>query len=79
MYHDQGLTPFKVIEFESGVNYTAGLSVIRTSPVHGTAYDIAGKGIASPDSFREALFLALEIKKNREFYEEININPLIGY
>lgn len=77
MYHDQGLTPFKNIEFETGVNYTAGLSVIRTSPAHGTAYDIAGKGIASPDSFRRALFLAMEIHQNRNFFKEININPLV--
>ncbi len=76
MYHDQGLAPFKAIEFEAAVNFTAGLSVIRTSPGHGTAFEIAGKGKASPDSFREALFTALEIYKNRKLFEEISENPL---
>src|SRR5699024_242264 len=56
VYHDQGLTPFKTLSFGKGVNYTAGLSEVRTSPDHGTAYDIAGKGIADPSSFREAIF-----------------------
>lgn len=65
MYHDQGLTPFKMLAFEDGVNFTAGLSAIRTSPDHGTAYDIAGKGIANESSFRESLFLVLSIIKNR--------------
>ncbi len=76
MYHDQGLAPFKAVEFETAVNYTAGLPVIRTSPGHGTAFEIAGKGKASPDSFRHALFTALEIYKNRKLYEEISENPL---
>ena len=76
MYHDQGLTPFKVISFERGVNYTAGLPVIRTSPAHGTAFDIAGEGKASPDSFREALYMAIDIHKNRALYKEISKNPL---
>jgi len=76
MYHDQGLAPFKAVEFETAVNYTAGLPVIRTSPGHGTAFEIAGKGEASPDSFRHALFTALEIYKNRKLYEEITENPL---
>ncbi|MGV8092755.1 MAG: 4-hydroxythreonine-4-phosphate dehydrogenase PdxA [Mangrovibacterium sp.] len=76
MYHDQGLTPFKVISFERGVNYTAGLPVIRTSPAHGTAFDIAGEGKASPDSFREALYLAIDIYKSRALYKEISKNPL---
>lgn len=76
MYHDQGLAPFKAIEFEYAVNYTAGLPVVRTSPGHGTAFEIAGKGVASPDSFRHALFTALEIYKNRKLYEEISKNPL---
>ena len=76
MYHDQGLTPFKTIEFERGVNFTAGLSIVRTSPAHGTAFEIAGEGIASPDSFRSALFLAIDIFKNRKFHEEINLNSL---
>ncbi len=76
MYHDQGLAPFKSIEFETGVNYTAGLPIIRTSPNHGTAYEIAGQGIASPDSFRAALFKAIEIHKNRVLFKEISKNPL---
>lgn len=66
MYHDQGLIPFKTIAFDSGVNYTAGLSAIRTSPDHGTAYDIAGKNKASEQSFRQAIYLALDIFKNRQ-------------
>ncbi len=76
MYHDQGLTPFKVISFEKGVNYTAGLPVVRTSPAHGTAFDIAGEGKASPDSFREALYMAIDIHKNRALHKEISKNPL---
>jgi 4-hydroxy-L-threonine phosphate dehydrogenase PdxA len=65
MYHDQGLIPFKQIAFESGVNFTAGLKFVRTSPDHGTAYDIAGKNMASEVSFREALFTAIHIVKHR--------------
>ena len=65
MYHDQGLIPFKYIAFDSGVNYTAGLPVIRTSPDHGTAYDIAGKNEADPGSFLMAFYLALDLVKNR--------------
>lgn len=65
MYHDQGLIPFKTLTFGSGVNYTAGLSMVRTSPDHGTAFDIAGRGIASPDSLRSALFLAADIVRQR--------------
>jgi 4-hydroxythreonine-4-phosphate dehydrogenase len=76
MYHDQGLIPFKLISFERGVNFTAGLSIVRTSPAHGTAYNIAGEGKASPDSFREALYLALDIYKNRQIYKEISHDPL---
>ncbi len=76
MYHDQGLAPFKSISFERGVNFTAGLPVVRTSPDHGTAYELAGKGKASPDSFREALFLALDIYRNRQRYDEITAHPL---
>jgi 4-hydroxythreonine-4-phosphate dehydrogenase len=76
MYHDQGLIPFKLISFERGVNFTAGLSVIRTSPAHGTAFDIAGEDKASPDSFREALYLAIDIYKNRQVYREISRDPL---
>jgi len=76
MYHDQGMLPFKTIAFDSGVNYTAGLPVVRTSPAHGTAYDIAGKGFASPDSFREAVYLACDIYKNRKEYEALKNNSL---
>ena len=65
MYHDQGLTPFKTIAYENGVNYTAGMPLIRTSPDHGTAYDIAGKGVADARSFEEAVFTAIKIFKNR--------------
>lgn len=79
MYHDQGLIPFKLASFEKGVNYTAGLPVIRTSPAHGTAYDITGEDKASPDSFRQALYLACDIHKNREIYKEISKNPLKKY
>ncbi len=66
MYHDQGLIPFKTLEFESGVNFTAGLSIVRTSPDHGTAYDIAGKNEANRESMREAIFAAYDIYKNRK-------------
>jgi 4-hydroxythreonine-4-phosphate dehydrogenase len=76
MYHDQGLTPFKVLSFDSGVNFTAGLPFIRTSPVHGTAFQIAGKGEASENSFRQAVYLACDILKNRQQYAEISRNPL---
>jgi 4-hydroxythreonine-4-phosphate dehydrogenase len=76
MYHDQGLIPFKQIAFESGVNYTAGLSFVRTSPDHGTAFDIAGKNLASEVSFREALFAAIHIVKHRRENIELNENPL---
>ena len=76
MYHDQGLTPFKALSFDSGVNFTAGLPYIRTSPVHGTAFQIAGKGEASESSFRQAIYLACDIYKNRQVYAEITKNPL---
>lgn len=76
MYHDQGLIPFKLLEFENGVNYTAGLEGIRTSPDHGTAYSIAGKNEANEQSFVEAMYLALKIKSNREMNKEITLNPL---
>lgn len=66
MYHDQGLVPFKTLAFERGVNFTAGLPVVRTSPDHGTAYDIAGKNIADESSFREALFLAIDVANRRK-------------
>jgi len=76
MYHDQGLIPFKTVSMESGVNFTAGLSVIRTSPAHGTAYDLAGKNVASEDSFRQAIYLACDIYQNRMINKEIAANPL---
>ena len=76
MYHDQGLTPFKALSFDSGVNFTAGLPFIRTSPVHGTAFAIAGKGEASENSFRQAIYLACDIFRNRQTYAEISKNPL---
>jgi 4-hydroxythreonine-4-phosphate dehydrogenase len=76
MYHDQGLTPFKALSFDSGVNFTAGLPFIRTSPVHGTAFAIAGKGEASENSFRHAIYLACDILRNRQLYTEISRNPL---
>lgn len=76
MYHDQGLAPFKTLAMEDGVNYTAGLSVVRTSPAHGTAYDIAGQNKASEESFRHALYTALDIYKNRIRYKEATANPL---
>ncbi len=76
MYHDQGLAPFKAIAFESGVNFTAGLSVIRTSPAHGVGYDIAGKGEANENSFRQALYLACDVFNNRKIYQELSKNPL---
>ena len=79
MYHDQGMIPFKLASFEHGVNYTAGLPVIRTSPAHGTAYSIAGEDKASPESFRQAMFLAVDILKNREIHAEITRNPLKSY
>ncbi|WP_220760863.1 4-hydroxythreonine-4-phosphate dehydrogenase PdxA [Flavobacterium sp. UMI-01] len=75
-YHDQGLIPFKTLSFGKGVNYTAGLNKIRTSPDHGTAYDIAGKGIADYNSFKEAVYLALDIYRSRIQYEEMTQNPL---
>ena len=68
MFHDQGLTAFKTLCFNDGVNFTAGLNIIRTSPVHGTAYEISGQGIANEESFREAIFVACNIyKKRKEF------------
>ncbi|MFC4739817.1 4-hydroxythreonine-4-phosphate dehydrogenase PdxA [Flavobacterium ponti] len=78
VYHDQGLIPFKTMSFGNGVNYTAGLSKIRTSPDHGTAFDIAGKNKASESSFREALYLAIDMYNNRNEYKELTNNPLIA-
>ncbi|KAA6346021.1 4-hydroxythreonine-4-phosphate dehydrogenase [termite gut metagenome] len=76
MYHDQGLVPFKVLAMDEGVNYTAGLPIIRTSPAHGTAYDIAGKGIASEESFRQAVYAAIDIFRCRRNEKMIHRNPL---
>lgn len=76
MYHDQGLIPFKTIAFNDGVNFTAGLTAVRTSPDHGTAYDIAGKNIANEQSFKSALYTAIDIYKSRKLYAEVNENPL---
>ncbi len=75
-YHDQGLIPFKTLSFGEGVNYTAGLSKIRTSPDHGTAFEIAGKDCANINSFKEAVFKAMEIYKTRKEYQDITRNPL---
>lgn len=76
MYHDQGLIPLKTMDMNEGVNYTAGLPVIRTSPDHGTAYDISGKGIASEESFRQAIYAAIDIYRARKNEKEISANPL---
>jgi len=76
MYHDQGLAPFKALMVDEGINYTAGLPAIRTSPAHGTAYEIAGKDEAEFGSFRSAIYLAIDIHKNRKQYKEINKKPL---
>ena len=76
MYHDQGLIPFKTLSFGNGVNYTAGLNKIRTSPDHGTAYEIAGKGLANPNSFREALYLAVDVFYKRNEYQKLTEKAL---
>jgi len=76
MYHDQGLIPFKLLSFGKGINYTAGLSGVRTSPDHGTGYDIVGSNAADPSSFRQALFAAIDIARARLDYEEMHANPL---
>lgn len=76
MYHDQGLAPFKTLAMAGGVNFTAGLPFVRTSPDHGTGYDIAGKGEASEESLREAIYAAIDIFRNRARYEESHRNPL---
>ena len=76
MYHDQGLTPLKALAMNDGVNFTAGLPIIRTSPAHGVAYDIAGKGEADENSFRQAIYAAIDIQRNRRFYKEARRNPL---
>ncbi|MBN2891720.1 MAG: 4-hydroxythreonine-4-phosphate dehydrogenase PdxA [Bacteroidales bacterium] len=71
MYHDQGLAPFKILAQGGGVNFTAGLPIVRTSPAHGTAYDIAGKGIARPKSFLDAIYAAIDITKRRKEFDAI--------
>lgn len=79
MYHDQGLIPFKALMYEGGVNFTAGLPVIRTSPAHGTAFEIAGKGEATEDSFRKAIYMACDIYNFRNGHKELTSNPLKSY
>jgi len=76
MYHDQGLVPFKTLSFGTGVNFTAGLRFVRTSPDHGTAYDIAGKNQASEESFRKAIYMACDIYRKRNEYQELTSDPL---
>jgi 4-hydroxythreonine-4-phosphate dehydrogenase len=76
MYHDQVLTPFKALAFETGVNFTAGLPVVRTSPDHGTGYDIAGKNEADPSSFRHALYQAVDISRHRREQDVLESNPI---
>ena len=76
MYHDQGLIPFKTISNNEGVNFTAGLPIVRTSPDHGTAFDIAGKNEADPTSFRNAIYLGMDIYRNRKNYRELTSNVL---
>ena len=76
MYHDQGLVPFKTLAREGGVNFTAGLPIVRTSPDHGTGYDIAGKNEASPSAMRHAIFTAIDIFRNRQRYDEATADPL---
>lgn len=76
MYHDQGLAPFKTLAMDSGVNFTAGLDIIRTSPDHGTGFDIAGQGLASEMSMRQAIYAAVDIFRNRERHDDFTSNPL---
>ncbi|MBS1651419.1 MAG: 4-hydroxythreonine-4-phosphate dehydrogenase PdxA [Bacteroidetes bacterium] len=76
MYHDQGLIPFKTLSFNTGVNFTAGLTAVRTSPDHGVAYDIAGKNKANEQSLREAIYMGIDIFNNRKLYASISSNPL---
>jgi len=76
MYHDQGLAPFKALSFKGGVNYTAGMKFVRTSPDHGTAYDIAGKNTADESSFRQAIYTAIDIFRRRNDWQEMSANPL---
>ena len=76
MYHDQGLIPFKSLAFDSGVNFTAGLPIVRTSPDHGTAFDLAGENKANPQSMISSIYLAVDVVRNREIYAEMRANPL---
>ena len=76
MYHDQGLVPFKLLAFGKGTNFTAGLPIVRTSPDHGTGFDLAGKNKADPTSFRHALYSAIDLARNRKNYQEDHANPL---
>lgn len=76
MYHDQGLTPFKALAFEDGVNYTAGLPIIRTSPDHGTAYEMAGRDMADPRSMKAAIYAAIDIYNKREDYDDLVDNRM---
>ncbi len=76
MYHDQGLIPFKTLSFGHGTNFTAGLSIVRTSPDHGTGFDIAGKNEADEASFRQAVYTAMDVYRNRQAYQEMTANPL---
>jgi len=79
MYHDQGMIPFKALTLDGGVNFTAGLPLVRTSPAHGTAYELAGKNEASEDSFRSAIYMACDVFLNRQSYQEAASNPLIPF
>ena len=76
MYHDQGLTPFKALAFEDGVNFTAGLPIVRTSPDHGTAYDMAGRDLADPRSMKAAIYAAIDIYNKREYYDDLVDNRM---
>ncbi|MCE2712948.1 MAG: 4-hydroxythreonine-4-phosphate dehydrogenase PdxA [Cryomorphaceae bacterium] len=76
MFHDQGLTAFKALAFDDGVNFTAGLPIVRTSPDHGTAFDIVGKNSASENSLRQAIYLSLDVYRTRKFVRDIHLNPL---
>jgi 4-hydroxythreonine-4-phosphate dehydrogenase len=76
MYHDQGLTPFKALAFEEGVNYTAGLPIVRTSPDHGTAYEMAGRDLADPRSMMSAIYTAIDIYRRREEYDDLVENRM---
>ena len=76
MYHDQGLSPFKALAFELGVNYTAGLPIVRTSPDHGTAYDMAGRDMADPRSMMSSIYTAIDIYNNRVAYDELQAGKM---